>query len=133
MAYIAMYSPRPGAASARWEDDVPHAEKKRRLRELSQELSATSLRYNRRLIGATMTVLVDGYDRKPGYLSARSEGRLIVRLASQDASLIGTFVDLRITAAAALSLEGQLAAPTTATTMEVTAVSAPVQAARPST
>ena len=38
MAYIAMYSPRPGAAAARWPDDVPQAEKKRRLQVLSDVL-----------------------------------------------------------------------------------------------
>ncbi|MFW5788562.1 MAG: MiaB/RimO family radical SAM methylthiotransferase, partial [Spirochaetota bacterium] len=64
MAYIAMYSPRPGAASARWDDDVPHEEKRRRLHELSGELQSSSLRYNEALAGSEVSLLVDGRDRK---------------------------------------------------------------------
>ena len=108
MAYIAMYSPRPGAASARWEDDVPHEEKKRRLRELSQELATESLHYNKRLIGTTVRALVEGPDRADGWLSAKTEGRLIVRFPSVDIRLVGTFVNLRITDAAPLSMEAKL-------------------------
>ena len=108
MAYIAMYSPRVGAASARWADDVPQAEKRRRLQELSKELATSSLAYNRRLIGTRLSVLVDGRDRLAGWLRGRSEGKLIVRFASDDEGLIGNFVDLRISSAAPLSLEGEL-------------------------
>jgi len=108
MAYIAIYSPRPGAASARWDDNVPHDEKRRRLHELSTELQEMSLAHNRRLIGTEHTVLVDGNDRKEGYLTGKTEGRLIVRFPSTDQSLVGQFATVRIDAAAPLSLEGQL-------------------------
>ncbi len=106
MAYIAIYSPRSGAASARWEDDVPIDEKKRRLQELSRELASSSLEYNRRMVGKTARMLVVDRDRKEGFLSARTEGRLIVRFPSNNLSLIGKFVDVRIEAANALSMEG---------------------------
>lgn len=108
MAYVAMYSPRPGAASWRWPDDVPHEEKNRRLHELSEELVASSSAYNRGMIGREYRVLVEGRDRKPGFLSAKTEGRIIVRFASDDESLIGQFTNVRITSAASLSVEGQL-------------------------
>ncbi len=39
MAYIAVYSPRPGAASARWDDDIPMQLKKQRLHILTEELT----------------------------------------------------------------------------------------------
>lgn len=110
MAYIAIYSPRPGAASARWEDDVPHAEKKRRLHELSAELQEGSTRYNRALVGTELSVLVEGPDRKSGYLTAKTEGKLIVRFPSENERLIGTFATVRITGASALSLEGEFLA-----------------------
>ncbi len=108
MAYIAIYSPRPGAKSARWEDDVPHEEKRRRLHELSSELQTISRRYNDALIGAELSAIVERPDRKPGFLSAKTEGKLIVRFASEDQSLIGSFVTVRITSASALSLEAEL-------------------------
>jgi tRNA-2-methylthio-N6-dimethylallyladenosine synthase len=109
MAYIAVYSPRPGARSADWEDDVSHDEKSRRLHELSGELRAMSRANNEKLIGDTVRVLVHEHDRKPGYLSGKTEGRIIVRFASTDESLIGRFVDVNITSAADMSVEGSLA------------------------
>ncbi|MFP4484502.1 MAG: MiaB/RimO family radical SAM methylthiotransferase [Spirochaetaceae bacterium] len=108
MAYIAMYSPRPGAAGARWKDDVPHEEKKRRHAELSEVLKRISYEYNRSLLGREVTVLVEGRDRKPGHLTAKTEGRLIVRFPGDDETLIGSFARLRITDCAELSLTGEL-------------------------
>ncbi len=108
MAYVAMYSPRPGAASYRWPDDVPHEEKNRRLHALSEELQNTSFAWNSAMIGREYRVLVEGHDRKTGFLSAKTEGKITVRFASADGSLIGTFATVRITSAASLSVEGEL-------------------------
>jgi tRNA-2-methylthio-N6-dimethylallyladenosine synthase len=110
MAYVAMYSPRPGAASYHWPDDIPHKEKNRRLHELSEELAKSSSAYNRRMIGGTYRVLVEGPDRTQGYLSAKTEGRITVRFPSEERALIGRFVNVTVTSAAALSVQGELAA-----------------------
>ena len=110
MAYIAMYSPRPGARSFRWEDEIPHEEKRRRLHILSSELKSISLAHNRSLIENTETVLVSGRDRDDRFLSGRNEGRIIVRFESPDDSLVGMFCDVRITGAAEMSVEGALIA-----------------------
>jgi tRNA-2-methylthio-N6-dimethylallyladenosine synthase len=107
MAYIAMYSPRPGATSSRWEDDVPLEVKKERLQILTNELIRHNRIYNRSLIGRRLRVLVTGQDRKEGYLKGLTEGRLIVRFAADDPSLIGRFTDLRINSSADFSLEGE--------------------------
>jgi tRNA-2-methylthio-N6-dimethylallyladenosine synthase len=114
MAYIAMYSPRPGARSADWDDDVPDEEKKRRLHVLSGELRSMSKSHNEGLIGKTVRVLVYGHDRKRGYLSGKTEGLIIVRFPSDDDSLIGRFVDVKISSAADLSVEGALVGEKTA-------------------
>jgi len=53
-------------------------------------------------------LLVEGPDRRAGYLAGRTEGRIPVRFASGDTSLVGRFVDVRITSAAPLSMEGAL-------------------------
>ena len=108
MAYIAQYSPRPGAASSRWADDIPKAVKKARYHMLTEELMKHSLAYNRSLIGKTMTVLVRGKDRKKGYLSALTEGKIIVRFASDDEHLVGQFARVKIHSAAPFSIEGEL-------------------------
>jgi len=108
MAYIAIYSPRPGAASSRWVDDVDHLKKKERLHILSAVLRKKSLEYNKKLIGNNITVLVKGKDRKTGYLSAYTEGRIVARFASDNENLIGKMVDINITSASELSVEGKL-------------------------
>jgi tRNA-2-methylthio-N6-dimethylallyladenosine synthase len=108
MAYIAIYSPRPGAASARWADDIPHDIKKKRLHILSEELKKHSSEHNRQMIGKTYRVLVTGQDRKEGYLSGHTEGRIIVRFPSNDLSLPGSFANIKITGASDFSIEGIL-------------------------
>lgn len=108
MAYIAQYSPRPGATSSRWEDDVPKEVKKDRYHKLTKELTTYSYIYNQNLIGQTFKVLVRGKDRKSGYLSAFTEGKIVARFASDDINLIGNYVNIEITSAAALSIEGKV-------------------------
>ena len=108
MAYIAIYSPRPGAASARWEDDIPMAVKKQRLHVLTGELTKHAKEYNHGLIGRKIRVLVTGADRKEGYLSGYTEGRIVVRFLSSDLSLIGTFAALLVTSSAPYAIEGEL-------------------------
>ncbi len=107
MAYIAMYSPRPGATSSRWEDDIPPDVKKHRLQVLTDELVKYNRIYNMNLIGRKLRVLVTGQDRKEGYLRGLTEGKLIVRFPADDTSLIGRFSDLQINSAANFSLEGE--------------------------
>jgi len=107
MAYIAKYSARPGAASYRWEDDVSIADKKDRFERLTRQLSEISENYNKSLIGKTFRILVLGKDRKPRNLYGLTEGKIIVRFASEENSLIGTFTDVTITGASDFSVEGE--------------------------
>ncbi|HMM11274.1 MAG TPA: MiaB/RimO family radical SAM methylthiotransferase [Bacteroidales bacterium] len=108
MAYIAQYSVRPGAASSRWDDDIPKEVKKERYHRLTEVLMKHSHEYNKALIGRTIKVLVRAHDRKPGFLSGYTEGKLVVRFPSDDEQLIGQIVQVKISSAAPLSLEGQL-------------------------
>ena len=108
MSYTAIYSPRPGATSHRWADDIPQEEKKRRLHVLTEELRKYNLPYNNNLVGKTKRILVRGTDRKEGFLSGHTEGKLIVRFASENEKLIGEFVDVKITSASDFSMEGEL-------------------------
>ncbi len=108
MSYTAIYSPRPGATSHRWVDDIPQEEKKRRLHVLTNELRKHNLPYNKNLIGKTVRVLVRGTDRKEGFLSSHTEGKLIIRFASENQNLIGQFAYVKITSATDFSMEGEL-------------------------
>jgi tRNA-2-methylthio-N6-dimethylallyladenosine synthase len=108
MAYIAMYSPRPGAASFRWENEVSSDDKKVRLHRLSEELKIHSRQYNESLIGKTLRLLVNGTDRKTGFSAGLTEGKIIVRIDKQDSSLMGKMVDVKITSANYFSMSGVL-------------------------
>lgn len=108
MAYIAQYSVRPGAVSSSWADDVPKSVKRTRYHILTDELMKHSLAYNRNLIGKVVKVLVKGCDRKNGYLTGHTEGRIVIRFESNDKSLIGQIVKVKVTSATPLSIEGDL-------------------------
>jgi len=108
MAYIAMYSPRPGAASFRWEDEVSQDDKKERLLRLSEILKITSHAYNESMLGKTVRLLVNGTDRKTGFSTGLTEGKVIVRLDRRDDSLMGKIVNVRITSASSLSMSGEV-------------------------
>jgi len=109
MAYVAQYSPRPGAASYRWEDTVSKEVKKQRLFELNQILAETASRFNQKLIGKTVRVLVTGSGRKPGYLKGLTEGKINIRFQATQNGLTGQFVELKVVGSNGLSLEGEMA------------------------
>ena len=108
MAYIAQYSVREGAVASRWDDDVPKEVKRQRYHRLTEELMKHSLIYNQALVGTTVKMLVEDYDRKNGYLTGHTEGKTVIRFASNDESLIGQIVTVKVTSASPLSIEGVL-------------------------
>ncbi|MBR3697990.1 MAG: tRNA (N6-isopentenyl adenosine(37)-C2)-methylthiotransferase MiaB [Bacteroidales bacterium] len=108
MAYIAQYSVREGAVASKWEDDVPKEVKRQRYHRLTEELMKHSLIYNQALVGTTVKMLVEDFDRKNGYLTGHTEGKIVIRFASKDTSLIGQIVEVMVTSASALSIEGEL-------------------------
>lgn len=110
MAYIAKYSPRVGARAAEWEDDVTPKQKSERLAILSKILKETSFEHNKKMIGNVYRVLVERMDpRQEGAASGRTEGRLLVRILHADPAWVGTFQNIKITEASALSMMGVLA------------------------
>ncbi|TRX70301.1 tRNA (N6-isopentenyl adenosine(37)-C2)-methylthiotransferase MiaB [Carboxylicivirga sp. M1479] len=108
MAYIAMYSKRPGAASYSWPDDIDIKVKKERLALLTKDLAAESGAYNSNMIDRVFPLLVRDTDKKQGFLSGQTEGKITVRFASEDHSLIGQIVNVKITSSTNFSVEGEL-------------------------
>ncbi len=110
MAYIAKYSPRVGARSAEWEDDITPPQKRERLARLTEVLKRTSLAYNETLLGKSVRVLIEAKDKRmEGALTGRTEGKLPIRILNAPDELIGTFQDVEITSVAELSLTGRIA------------------------
>ncbi len=104
-----IYSPRPGTPAAFLPDDVPMAEKKRRLEHLQATINASAARIAAAMVGTVEPVLVEGPSRKdPRQVSGRTENNRVVNFDG-DASLVGRIVDIAITEALPNSLRGMLA------------------------
>ena len=101
-----IFSPRAGTPAAKMEDPTPKEEKNRRFDRLCAVQNGISEEIHRGYIGTTPRCLVDGKDGE--LLTARTEGGRLVRFAG-DETLIGSFLDLRITGATTWSLTGELA------------------------
>jgi len=102
------YSPRPGTAAARMEDDVPIAEKKRRNAELLAAQAAVSRARKRSRLGAVEDVLVEGTSpRDPAKMVGRTRGFEIVVFEAPPA-LEGKVVRVTLQNATELVYFGQL-------------------------
>ncbi len=74
--HVAMYSPRPGTLSARWEDDIPHEVKHARHQEVEALQRGVSARSHKRLVGTRQEILVDGFAK--GRWRGRTRGNQLV-------------------------------------------------------
>ena len=92
--HVAMYSPRPGTLSARWDDDVPAEEKHRRHQAVEKLQERLLSARNASRLGEEHEVLVDS--RQKGRWSGRTRGNLLVHIDSED-DLLGQFVRATIT------------------------------------
>jgi tRNA-2-methylthio-N6-dimethylallyladenosine synthase len=92
--HVAMYSPRPGTLSARWEDDISHEKKQRRHRAIEDLQERVCTEINAKRLGQTLEVLVD--NQAKGRWSGRSRGNTLVHFAD-DRPLEGKLVDVKIT------------------------------------
>ena len=103
-----IYSRRPGTPAAALPDDVPHAEKQRRLQILQQRLNANAREISERMVGTVQRVLVERpAKRNPGQLAGRTGNNRWVNFDGP-ASLVDQFVDVSITEALKNSLRGRL-------------------------
>ena len=107
-AFMFKYSERPGTyASRHLPDDVPEETKLRRLNEiiaLQNELSAES---NRRSVGKTYQVLVEGFSKRSrDQLCGRTEQNKMV-VFDKGNHHIGDFVNVRITGSSSATLLGE--------------------------
>ena len=102
-----IYSPRPGTKAAQMPDPVSRAEKQKWFDKLLEVQNARSAALHAAYVGKTVRVLCDGESDDADYpIAARTDGNRLVRLKG-DASLIGRFVDVRITKSNTWALYGE--------------------------
>ena len=108
-AFLFKYSERPGTyASKHLPDDVPEEEKIRRLQgmiDLQNQLSEES---NRRDIGKTFEVLIEGFSKRSReQLFGRTSQNKVVIFDKQDLH-VGQFIQVKITRASSATLFGEV-------------------------
>ncbi len=108
-AFMFKYSPRPGTEAASMVDDVPKAEKERRLSELISLQQRVSSEKSSALVGKTMEVLVEGSKRKADklLLSGRTRCNRIVLFEGPEEHL-GRLSNVKVVSAKGVSLFGKL-------------------------
>ena len=108
-AFMFKYSERPGTFAARhYADDVPEEEKIRRLNEIIALQNELSLESNRRDIGKTFEVLVEGYSKRSReQMCGRSQQNKMIVFPKGDAKP-GDLVMVRVTDASSATLLGEL-------------------------
>jgi tRNA-2-methylthio-N6-dimethylallyladenosine synthase len=107
-AFSFAYSARPGTPAAEFADPVPAAIQQARLARLQALLDRQYRTYSAAMTGTRQRVLVTGRAVKdPRELAARTDNNRVVNFAG-DPALVGTYVDVTITAALPHSLRGEL-------------------------
>jgi len=101
-----IYSARPGTPAASLVDDVSLRVKKQRLSILQARISQMAAEISRDMIGTTQCILVERLSKKDHkQVAGRTENNRVVNIDG-DESLIGQFVDVKITEALPNSLRG---------------------------
>ncbi|MCQ2331899.1 MAG: tRNA (N6-isopentenyl adenosine(37)-C2)-methylthiotransferase MiaB [Paludibacteraceae bacterium] len=108
-AYMFKYSERPGTLAARtMKDDVPEEEKVRRLNEMIALQGQLSLESNRRDIGKTFEVLVEGYSKRSREQMAGKTSQNKMVVFDKGYAKVGDMVRVEIEEASGATLTGKL-------------------------
>jgi tRNA-2-methylthio-N6-dimethylallyladenosine synthase len=113
VVHVAAYSPRPGTLAHKWEDDVPLAEKKRRLHLVEDAQEQIAREINQGYLGKTEEVLLEEEHEQHGIRQwkGRTRTNKLVFLADEKETgesrpAAGLLVPVRIERATAWSLQG---------------------------
>jgi tRNA-2-methylthio-N6-dimethylallyladenosine synthase len=103
-----LYSPRPGTPAVDMEDTTPAEVKSARLSRLQKRIDEQAQVISQAMVGSIQRVLIEGTSRKDANeLAGRTDNNRIVNFVGNP-RLIDSFVEVRITAALAHSLRGEI-------------------------
>jgi len=105
MAYISIYSPRAETTAFKFKYIVPHHEKQRRHKILTEIIKQTALENNKKYIGKTADVLLN--ETKDGFLIGKTRTYKTIKFKGPK-NLIGQFVKVKIVDASAWGLRGDI-------------------------
>ena len=109
LAYMFMYSERPGTLAARrYVDDVPEPEKKKRLREIVELQQKHQAENMQKDIGKTFTVLIEGDSKRSAddWAGRNDQNKMVVFPKLADGAGKGDYVRVKIRTCTAATLIG---------------------------
>jgi tRNA-2-methylthio-N6-dimethylallyladenosine synthase len=108
LSFSFIYSARPGTPAADMIDDISDITKKQRLQILQDQITHQALRIARQMLNTEQRILVEGPSKKnPMELRGKTENNRTVNFVAPH-TVIGQFVDIKITDVYANSLRGEL-------------------------
>ena len=108
LSFSFIYSARPGTPAADMIDDISDVTKKQRLQILQDQITHQALRIARQMLNTEQRILVEGPSKKnPMELRGKTENNRTVNFIAPH-TVIGQFVDIKITDVYANSLRGEL-------------------------
>ncbi len=103
-----IFSAREGTKAQKMEDNVPYSEKSKWFSELLKVQEGIACERSRNMLGKTYTVFVEGTTKEnDGKLTGRTDGSINIDFPG-DESLIGTYVNVKVTNALNWILSGEI-------------------------
>lgn len=110
MSYMFFYSERPGTLAAKkYEDDIPHEVKKRRLTEIIRLQSQKSLEHNKLDIGKTFKVLIEGDSKRSDqeFKGRNSQNKMMI-FPKVDGFKKGDYCHVKVDEVTSVTLRGTI-------------------------
>ncbi len=108
-AFNYKYSPRAGTKAAEYKDQIPEEIRLKRLQRLIDLQNSITLKKYRSKIGTIQELYVEKFSKKSKYEMAGKTKDFKITVFPGDESMIGTFVNVKITDAVGWTLKGELA------------------------
>ncbi len=107
-AFTFIYSPREGTPAAKMEDSIDMKTKEERLQQLNKLVNKYSLEANKKYVGKTVKVLIEGLsDKDKTKTFGYTDTMKLVNVVGAN-NMIGQIVDVVITDAKSFSLDGEI-------------------------
>lgn len=106
-AFTFVYSPRSGTPAAKMDGQIDEETSKRRIMKLIDLQNKENRRQSKEYLGKTVEILCEGYDdKKKKYLGRDTRGRMAYFDGNE--TLLGNFVNVKITGTGGMSLIGEV-------------------------
>ena len=107
-AFTFIFSKREGTPACKLADPTPESEKEERLQRLNEIVNHYFLENNKKLVGSSLEVLVEGISEKKNMYYGYSDTNKLINISSDKDIKEGDLVKVKITSAKTWSLDGEV-------------------------